>query len=201
MTGICTYAPTTKLQQSDQYLSSVIVSLSLFQFSKKISETIVSNVVYSPLSNKHNSPQYMHNSTLVEDIPSTELAITACEDHNMPKVQNLTHLDQIATLKDNWNGYDAKAFSKELVEKCKDIISALELQPKIFPTGRQSIQFQYELEDRSYLEFEIFEKEILCLEVPKRIYSNAQTSKFPISEITKVKEIVKKFYEQNSGAK
>jgi len=200
MTGICTYAPTTKLRQSDQCLwSNIVFLLPIF---KKNSEKVNSNnVVFSHLFNKHNSSQYTHNSTLVEDVPSTNLAITACEDINMPKAQNLARLDQIATLNDDWNGYNANPFSKELVEKCKGIINALELQPKIFPTGRQSIQFQYELEDRSYLEFEIFEKKILCLEVPKRIYSNARTFEFPISEITKVKEIVNEFYEQNSRTK
>ena len=101
---------------------------------------------------------------------------------------------EIAELEENWNGYGAKAFSQKLIEKCKGIIYDLEVQPNIFPTGRQSVQFQYELEDRSYLEFEIFEENVSCLEVPQRIYSNARTFEFPISEAQRIKEIVKGFY-------
>ena len=110
------------------------------------------------------------------------------------KSQNFHRLDEIAKLEEDWNGYGAKVFSQDLINKCKNIINDLEVQPYIFPTNRKSIQFQYELEDRSYLEFEIFEENISCLEVPKRIYSNACTYEFSISELKRIKEIVKKFY-------
>ena len=113
--------------------------------------------------------------------------------------ENLFRLDQIAKLEENWNGYGARPFSQDLVDKCKDIISELELQPKIFPTGRQSIQFQYELEDRSYLEFEIFREKISYLEVPQRRYSDARTFEFPISETKRIKEIIKEFYGQDGS--
>ena len=73
-------------------------------------------------------------------------------------------------------------------------------QPQIFPTGRQSIQLQYELADRSYLEFEIFEEKVSCLEVPKRRYSDARTFEFPISETQRIKEIVKEFYGQDGSS-
>ena len=112
----------------------------------------------------------------------------------MLKKQNLFWLNEIAQLEENWDSYGAKAFPQELIDKCKDLINDLEFQPKIFPTCRQSVQFQYELEDRSYLEFEIFGEKVSCLEIPQRIYSNAHTFEFPISEIQKIKEIVKKFY-------
>ena len=198
MTSTCTFAPTTRLLPSNQCFLSEKAILSSF-YDVNSGRKVVS-AVSSWLSNMHNSLQCLHNSNSGGNIPSVELTIVAREDTNMPKAQNLFRLDQIAKLEDNWNGYGSKAFSKELVEKCKDIISALELQPKIFPTGRQSIQFQYELEDRSYLEFEIFGGKISCLEVPKRRYSDARTFEFPISEIKRVKEIVKEFYERDGSA-
>lgn len=114
----------------------------------------------------------------------------------MTNEHNLIYLDQIASLKENWNAYGAKSFSVSLIETCKTLLNVLEPQPEIFPTGRGSIQFQYELEDGSYLEFEIFEKKVLCLEIPRRIYSNARFIQLSISEITKIKEIVKRFYEK-----
>ena len=198
MTSTYAFASTTRLLPSNQcFLSEKTVSS--FYYDVNSGRKAVSAVL-SCLSNMHNSFQCLHNSNSGEDIPSVEITIVMREDANMPKAQNLYRLDQIAKLEDDWNGYGSKAFSKELVEKCKDIISTLELQPKIFPTGRQSIQFQYELEDRSYLEFEIFGGKISCLEVPKRKYSDSRTFEFPISEIKRVKEIVKEFYEQDSSA-
>lgn len=69
---------------------------------------------------------------------------------------NIDRLNKLAELENNWNGYGAKKFSNNLIERIKKIISILEVQPEIFPTGAQSIQLEYENKD-SYLEFEIYE--------------------------------------------
>ena len=37
---------------------------------------------------------------------------------------------------------------------------------RIFPTGRNSIQFEWDLKDGSYMEFEIYKNEVSCLIVP-----------------------------------
>ncbi len=88
--------------------------------------------------------------------------------------KSLSRLNDIRKLPDDWNEYGARAFTDTLVYKCERIINLLSVQPSIYPTGRNSIQFQYELGDKSYLEFEIFEDRTLCLQVPKRIYSKAK---------------------------
>ena len=197
MTSTCTFAPTTVLPTKSQcFLSKRTHFEPICDIN---SGRKVIGVVSSWITNMHNSLLCLHNSDLDEHITSAKLTITACEEFNMPKEQNLIRLDEIAKLEENWNGYGAKAFSQELIGKCKDIINNLEFQPKIFPTGRKSVQFQYELEDRSYLEFEIFEDKVSCLEVPKRIYSNAHTFEFPISEAQRIEEIVKKFYGQDGS--
>lgn len=74
---------------------------------------------------------------------------------NEEKMNNLKKLDQIALLEDGWNGNKAKAFEKQLISKVRSIITALELQPEIFPTACDSVQLEYEKEDGSYLEIEI----------------------------------------------
>ncbi len=199
MTSTCTFAPTTRLSSSNQFFYSGKTVLSSF-YDVNSGRKVVS-AVSSWFSNMHNSLRYLHNSDWDEDIASAELTITVCKESNMHKSQNLFRLDEIAELEENWNGYGAKAFSQKLIEKCKGIIYDLEVQPNIFPTGRQSVQFQYELEDRSYLEFEIFEENVSCLEVPQRIYSNARTFVFPISEAQRIKEIVKEFYGQDDRTK
>ena len=117
---------------------------------------------------------------------------------NSEVIRSLNRLKDIESLEANWNGYGAKPFSEKLIDKCERIVSIL---PAIYPTGRNSIQFQYELSDRSYLEFEIFEDKTMCLQVPKRIYSKATEVKLMDSEDVRIKEIVDNFYGRNSTEK
>ncbi|CVI73791.1 hypothetical protein BN3660_03357 [Eubacteriaceae bacterium CHKCI004] len=74
---------------------------------------------------------------------------------NEEKIFNLKKLDQIELLEDGWNGNTAKAFKASFISKVREIITALEVQPEIFPTACNSIQIEYEKEDSSYLEIEI----------------------------------------------
>lgn len=78
---------------------------------------------------------------------------------------NVKKLNSFLNLHYNWNGYRAKPFDKNLMEKCVNLIKAsnLQYQPEIFPTGRESIQFEYEKEDGSYLEIEIYSNRIALL--------------------------------------
>lgn len=109
-------------------------------------------------------------------------------------IKSIKRLRDIENLAPDWNGYGARTFSGTLIDKCEKIVSLLSVQPLIYPTGRNSIQFQYELADRSYLEFEIFETKTLCLQVPKRIYSDAVEFVLTDSEDDQIKEIVDIFY-------
>ncbi|MCD8022174.1 MAG: hypothetical protein LUF30_04120 [Lachnospiraceae bacterium] len=115
------------------------------------------------------------------------------------KVASLKRLEDIQKLEDDWNGYGARAFSSVLIEKCRLIIDELDPQPKIFPTGRQSIQLQYELDDRSYLEFEIFKDKTMCLEVPQRVYSDAVTLLISENEKERIRDIVENFHNGKSA--
>lgn len=116
-------------------------------------------------------------------------------------IKSIRRLQDIEKLEKDWNGYGANCFSGELIDKCEKIVGNLPVQPAIYPTGRNSIQFQYELADRSYLEFEVFERKIACLEVPKRIYSDAVELTITDSEELRVREIVEKFYGRNCTVK
>lgn len=107
---------------------------------------------------------------------------------------NLVKLNNIKTLEKDWNGYGAESFDSGLIQKCKDIISELpnDLQPKIFPTGRKSINMQYELSDESYLEFEVFNDKITFLRIPQLEYSKAVEG--VINNDNQIKEMVKDFH-------
>ena len=103
----------------------------------------------------------------------------------------------IQNLGPNWNGYGGKEFSLEVISLARDIITLLGVyQPEIYPTGRGTVQMQYELADRSYLEFEIYSDHIEMLEVPQRIYENAKTGTIPADECYKLKSIAKNFHQE-----
>jgi hypothetical protein len=80
-------------------------------------------------------------------------------------VSNIQKLSTISKLSPNWNGYDAPAFSLSLIDKIKSFLFRLSIQPSIFPTGRNSIQLEYEKENGDYLEFEVFPEKVIMLKI------------------------------------
>lgn len=109
---------------------------------------------------------------------------------------NLKKIKGISDLKDNWNDNNAKKFSSELISIVKNILENIVEQPEIFPTANNSIQMEYELIDNSYLEFEIFEDKIICLEVPQRNYSKYKEQIIP-NDIKIINNIVNNFFERS----
>lgn len=111
---------------------------------------------------------------------------------NEEKINNLRKLDQIALLPNNWNENGANAFDKQLISKVRGIITALEIQPEIFPTACDSIQIEYDKEDGSYLEIEIF------LEDPCEVFEineNGEESYFSITaDVEAIAKVVNSFY-------
>lgn len=99
-------------------------------------------------------------------------------------------LSEIRCLTDNWNGNGAPKFSDELLAAAKKIVETLSRQPDIFPTARESIQFEYENDLGDYLEFELFEGGRL-----KKFYCghDGDTVTEDIS-IDTMDEVVRRFY-------
>lgn len=109
------------------------------------------------------------------------------------KIFNLKKLDQIELLEDGWNGNTAKAFKASFISKIREIITALEVQPEIFPTAYNSIQMEYEKEDGSYLEIEIIPAD--TWEVFK-INNKGKESFFSIAaNVEAITKVVNSFYE------
>lgn len=108
-------------------------------------------------------------------------------------------IEEIEKLEPNWNGYGAEPISPIVIEHARQIIKNLDadVQPEhIYPTGRNSIQFEWELVDGSYLEFEIFGNEIKVLEVPKRVYNKAKEYAVTLENCKVLNKIANDFYEQ-----
>ncbi|MBN2092634.1 hypothetical protein JW964_23640 [candidate division KSB1 bacterium] len=94
---------------------------------------------------------------------STNIQIDKNDLYKLSK--NIETLKSFLELEENWNYYGAKPFKQELINKCINLVrsSKLKYQPDIFPTGRESIQFEYEEEDGRYLEIEIYDDRISYL--------------------------------------
>ena len=76
---------------------------------------------------------------------------------NIPN--SIKKLNDISSLPDNWDGDGATSFASSIIENAKQLIDTLSVQPDIFPTSRNSIQFEYENDKKEYLEFELFDKD------------------------------------------
>lgn len=75
---------------------------------------------------------------------------------------NIKKLDAIAELQSNWDLHGAPEFEKLLIEFCKEKLYELEdrfsniekVQPEIFPTNNETIQFEFK-NGSDWLEIEI----------------------------------------------
>lgn len=78
---------------------------------------------------------------------------------NLKLAEIIGKIEYIKSLKNNWNGYGTKPISESIINKALKLIKELKPIPEVFPTGRDSIQFEWE-KDELYLEMEIFEDKI-----------------------------------------
>ena len=83
---------------------------------------------------------------------------------------------------------------KEVMDRTHDIVHSLNYYFNVLFTEQDTIQLQCELDDRSYLEIEVFKDYTKVFIVPKGVYSAAITKTLSgANEIKDLKKIVKKF--------
>ena len=97
-------------------------------------------------------------------------------------------IESFGDLKDNWNGYGAPEFSKELLNVARNAIFKLSYFPEIFPISGGAIQFEYEKPTGEYLEFEIYENG----SVHAFLKTKRKTKEFDLN-IDGMNKIVRKF--------
>ncbi len=61
---------------------------------------------------------------------------------DMVRMHNIKKMDEISSFGDNWNGNGAPSFPKPLIKKVKGLLTALEIQPEVFPTALCTIQLE-----------------------------------------------------------
>ncbi len=78
---------------------------------------------------------------------------------------NKRKLNAIKDLKTGWNGYDGDIIDPSIILKTEEIISKLDYQPQIFPTGRGSIQLEKHIDEKNFVEIEISTDEVFAFRV------------------------------------
>lgn len=79
--------------------------------------------------------------------------------HLEKKMKNLNKIFSFRRLREDWNGKDSDPITEKLIDIAYNFINNpnLNYQPSVFPTGRGSIQFEYQKSNGDYLEIEAFE--------------------------------------------
>lgn len=71
------------------------------------------------------------------------------------KAANLKKLEEISSLKNNWNGNGAPAIPQVLIKKTRALLKTLAIQPEIFPTALETIQLEFDNPNHDHMEIEI----------------------------------------------
>lgn len=132
---------------------------------------------------------YVQINTTKKDLPYIPLQNSTVRStyprYSLDRLRsNINTLNLFLSLPQNWNDNNAQPFNNCLIKKCISIISELEYQPEIFPTARQSIQFEYEKTNGDYLEFEFFEEKIIVymekgeIEIENKLKNELEINKY-----------------------
>jgi hypothetical protein len=81
---------------------------------------------------------------------------TDTKRNEMNKASFLIEGDELANLETNWNGYGALPIPQKCIDDAKAFLNFDSDEWEIFPTGRESIQIEWEENNGEYWEIEIF---------------------------------------------
>jgi hypothetical protein len=73
----------------------------------------------------------------------------------------MTELEEFRNLSQNWNGYGAPPIPNDVINLAKEVATRPEIAqraPEVFPTGRETIQFEFITQDGNEAELEIFDR-------------------------------------------
>ena len=105
---------------------------------------------------------------------------------------NMQLLRKIKELEYDWNGYGANPIPAVLIDKMKTLVWTLPIQPEIFPTARETIQFEFDLQNRSHIEFELFQDD--SVHVFEKTPSGETRKENFLYDVQKIIEVVSRFY-------
>lgn len=94
---------------------------------------------------------------------------------------NISKLNEIESFKPNWNGYNANLISPSLINTIRFLLANINVQPELFATAANTIQFEFSNEDGEYLEFEFFENGKTSVLIREKLISTLQKDSQQIS--------------------
>ena len=65
-------------------------------------------------------------------------------------------IDSFEKLEENWDGYGGYPLSARVLKRARKFVKNLDYPLQVFPTGRNSVQFETERDNGNYIEFELF---------------------------------------------
>ncbi len=101
---------------------------------------------------------------------------------------NKQKLESFKFLQNNWDGYNAVKIDNKIIDLVKELITKLEYQPQIFPTGRGSIQIEKYFDDNNFYEFEISDTGAFIYKMTNGIEYESEV------DINEVERIIAEFY-------
>lgn len=106
---------------------------------------------------------------------------------------NINRIQDFSKLLDNWDGYGADPIPSDVVENAKKVLKQLKYQPEVFPTAAETIQFEYDGPDNSYLEFQVGKDNVFNL-----FYVDTKGNKKHINNVggNELNNIIESFYER-----
>lgn len=117
-----------------------------------------------------------------------------CQTIDLLKIENEDKILKMQAFEENWDGNGAKAFSKEAISLFRTVISALCKQPKIAPTGNNSLLMQFEKDDKSLLAFDVSLLGTDMVIVPQGNFELADEDFFTDKLEERINSAVRKFY-------
>ena len=127
-----------------------------------------------------------------ENIRKPALSSTSTQTGSV-QMDNLDKLDVISGLTEGWNGNGAPPFSKNLINKIRDLLGLLDIQPEIFPTALQTIQLEFDNSRRDHMEIEIGDGE--DVEIFTVFYNGREVTDSISFDASRINQIVRDFYE------
>lgn len=109
--------------------------------------------------------------------------------------ENLKLLDDV---KQHQNENEEDYVSAKVIENARALVVNIVSQPAIFKTHRNSIQFEYELTDGSYLEFELFEDRLTCMEIPRAEAGKAIFPNVSYDDLGGINRIIRGFMNEKN---
>lgn len=123
-------------------------------------------------ANTTGDPQIIINNSveprigLVFQSTPTSTRFNNANRYSLDKLKhNKRVLRNLANLKSNWNRYGGEPIDQEVIDKTEKMLSDLDYQPQIFPTGRGTLQIEYFKNEDNLIEIEISNNEVFVYRI------------------------------------